>query len=68
MTEKNPKTKTIEVSVETYERIHSAKVNLAKILHKDKVSFDLAFRLFFACQPLDTQLSEMILETAREAV
>jgi|AGTN01.1.fsa_nt_gi hypothetical protein len=67
MTAKNPKTKTIEVSTETYERIHSAKANIAKILGKKSVSFDTAFKLFFACKPLDTMLSEMVLETAREA-
>lgn len=65
MTEKNPKTKTIEVTVETYERLHSAKTNLSKILHKP-VSFDMAFRLCFAVQPLDLILSDMILETVQQ--
>lgn len=65
MTEKNPKTKTIEVSTETYARIHNVKVNLAKIIRKP-ASFDTAFKLYFAIHPLDVILDDLLLEEQQQ--
>jgi len=64
MTDKNPTTKTIEVSTATYDKIHSVKTELAKILGKKTVSFDTAFKLYFATTPLDEILSTLVLEAS----
>lgn len=44
MTIKNPNTKTIEISTETYDRLHSIKEELAEIFQR-KISFDMLLKL-----------------------
>jgi hypothetical protein len=61
MNEKSQKTTTIEVSIETYEIIHSAKTQIEKILRKN-VSIDKVLKIAFAMKSLDSQLSELMLE------
>jgi hypothetical protein len=62
MTEKPNTTTTIEISIETYNQLHSIRTSLAKILHKKTVSMDTTLQLFLTCQPLDVTLMDMILE------
>ena len=62
MTEKTGKTTTIEVSMETYEIIHSAQTQIEKILRKKNVSIDKVLKIAFAMKSLDAQLSELMLE------
>ena len=61
MPEKPNNTKTIEISVETYNRLHSSKQQLSKIMHKN-ISFDTLFKLFYTVQPLEIALQDLILE------
>jgi hypothetical protein len=60
--QKPQKTTTIEISMETYEIIHSAKMQIEKILHKKNVSIDKVLKIAFAMKSLDAQLSELMLE------
>lgn len=48
--------------METYEIIHSAKMQIEKILHKKNVSIDKVLKIAFAMKSLDAQLSELMLE------
>lgn len=61
MPEKSAKTTTIEVSIETYDIIHSAQTQIEKILRKN-VSIDKVLKIAFAMKSLDAQLSELMLE------
>ena len=62
MTVKNPNTKTIEISTEAYDKLHSAQTTLEKILHKKQVTFDQVIKMFFVAEPLDVILTNMMLE------
>lgn len=55
-------TKMIEITKETYDRLSSSKTILAKIIRKKSISFDKLFKIFYAVQPLDVMLQDMILE------
>ena len=60
--EKMTETTTIEITMETYNRLHSVKQQVAKILRKKSISFDTLFKLFFIMQPIETTLQDLILE------
>jgi len=55
-------TTTIEITMETYNRLRSVKQQVAKILRKKSISFDTLFKLFFIMQPIETTLQDLILE------
>jgi hypothetical protein len=59
---KNQSYTTIQVTIETYDKLHSVQQQLGKVLRKKTVSFDVMFKLFFVCQPLDLILQDLILE------
>lgn len=65
MSKKPNKTTTIEIAIETYNRIHSIKTQIEKIVNR-KVSFDRVLKIFFALRPLDVVLTNLILEEAIE--
>jgi hypothetical protein len=62
MSEKPKTAITIEISTETYNKLHSIRSTLAKILRKKSISFDTTLQLFLTCQPLDITLMDMMLE------
>ena len=66
VTKKTEGTTTIEVSIATYNKLYGVKEQIAKILRKRTVSFDTLFKVFFAVQPLEVILQEMILEEGVE--
>jgi hypothetical protein len=58
----NGKTTTIEISIDTYNKLHSCQDNLQKILRKKKVSFDQVLAVMFACTKLNDTLLDMQME------
>ena len=62
MTAKNPNTKTIEISTEAYDKLHSCQEKLKKILHKRQVSFDQVIKIMFAAHSLDVVLTDYMLD------
>lgn len=54
------KTTTIEISMETYDKLHSTKTKLEKITHKT-LSFNKVVKILLTARPLDVMLEEMIL-------
>lgn len=67
-TEKMTDTTTIEISVENAEKIHRTQELLQKILRKRKVSADQVIGIFYAVQPLNVILEDMMLEDGIEHV
>lgn len=57
---KKPRTTTIEVSIEVYDKIHSVAEQIAKITHKKSISLNQALKIMFATQPLDQILQELM--------
>jgi hypothetical protein len=58
----------IEVSMETYNTLHSIQTSLEKILHK-KVSFDLLLKVLFTVNHADEiicELSELLREKSMD--
>ncbi len=58
LTEKNPKTKTIEVSTEMYDKLCGIKSELARIFHKEHVGFDEVLRVL--CSPKLIDYAELL--------
>jgi hypothetical protein len=58
-------TTTIEVSITTYNKIHSVAEKIAQIVHKKKISIDQTLKIMFATQPLDYILTEMTNEETK---
>lgn len=57
-------TTTIEISIESRDRLHTIQEALKKILRKKQVGADDALRVLLAVKPLDVVLQDMILEDA----
>jgi len=55
---------TIEISIETRDKLHTIQEALKKILRKKQVGADDALRVLLAVKPLDLVLQDMILEDA----
>lgn len=55
-------TKTIEISVDAYDKLHSLQEALQKILRKKQVSFDQVIKVMLAVSRLEDTLINMQLE------
>lgn len=55
-------TKTIEISVDAYDKLHSLQEALQQILRKKQVSFDQVIKVLCACSRLEDTLINMQLE------
>jgi len=58
--EKQRSTTTIEVSIETYTKLHSVRSKLEEIT-RQSISFNQALQILLTAKPLDLMLEEMIL-------
>ena len=56
--EKTGKTTTIEVSIETANKLHSTATQIEIIMHKRHVSLDQVIKLFYVLNPLDELIKE----------
>lgn len=61
MLEKNRKTTTIEISIETYEKLHSLKTKIEKVVGKP-ISFDKLCQIVFSLKDFNEMLSELMTE------
>lgn len=61
MTEKNRKSTTIEISIETYEKLHSLKTKIEKVVGKP-ISFDKLCQIIFSVKDFNEMLSELLTE------
>lgn len=62
MVAKNAKSTTIEISMETYNRIHDIGMKIAKITRKHHLSFDETLKVMLTAKPLDLTLQEIMQE------
>jgi hypothetical protein len=60
-TEKNRKVTTIEISIETYEKLHSLKLKIEKVVGKP-ISFDKLCQIIFSVKDFNEMLSELMTE------
>jgi len=58
----NGKTTTIEISIETYNKIHEVGRILEKIVHKNHLSFDQILKVMLTVEPLDIILEKLMTE------
>lgn len=63
MVEKNAKSTTIEISIETYNRLHAIGQKIEEIVHKrHHISFDETLKVMLTVKPLDETLDSILLE------
>jgi len=58
----NGKTTTIEISIETADKLHDIGRRLCLITHKNHLSFDQTLKVMLTVEPLDIILEKLMLE------
>jgi hypothetical protein len=61
MLEKNRKTTTIEISIETYDKLYSLKSKIEKVVNKS-ISFDKLCQIIFSVKDFNEMISELMTE------
>ena len=64
MVTKKPKPTSIQISIETCNRLNRIKGQLEKIVHKQSISYDEVLQVLLTAKPLDVTLDSLILEDA----